>query len=77
MTDYHYMPPTLAEACVQYVLTVPDMHAWSELCLDAVTREGAGPMLHAVRMWMPLGHHPDVRKIMVSAANARISWIQL
>jgi hypothetical protein len=77
MSDFEYIPPTLAEKCVQYLPAVPSMEAWAEMCLEAVIREGAGPMLHASRMWIRVGHHPDVRKIMRQAAESRICWLQL
>ena len=77
MADSDYVPPTLAERCVQYLPAVPSMEAWAELCLETTIVEGAGPMWHASRMWIPVGHHPDVRKIMRLAAESRITWLQL
>lgn len=71
------MPLTLAERCVQRVHTVLDMNEWAELCMEATVLEGAGPMLQATRLRMPIGHHPDVRQVMRSAAAARLEFLQL
>lgn len=72
-----FIPQTLAERCVQHLHAVPDMHAWAELCIEATAIEGAGPMLQAAKLRMPLGHHPDVRRLMRSAASARLEFLQL
>lgn len=59
------------------VQEVPSIEEWSELCLDAVVREGAAPMIAAARLRMPLGHHPEVRQVMRHAANSRIAFLKL
>ena len=69
--------PSLAERCVQNLHAVPDMHVWAELCMEATVLEGAGPMLQAARLRMPLGHDPDVRRVMRVAASARMEFLQL
>ena len=77
MDDSDYTPPSLAARCVQYLPAVPDMGAWSELCLETTSVEGAGPMLHAANMRIRVGHHPDVRRIMRQAAESRIAFLQV
>ena len=72
-----HIPGTLAGWCVSQVLEFRDLEAWSELCLDAVVREGAGPMFEAARFYMPLGHHPEVRPVMRRAADSRIEFLKL
>ncbi len=75
--NFDYTPPSRAAICVQYLHVVPDMHAWSEMCLAATAEEGAGPMAVAARLPLPLGHHPDVRKIMRLAAKSHLIYFQL
>ncbi len=75
--QFNYTPPTKAELCVQYLPFVPDMQAWADLCVSATLAEGAEPMLHASRMRIRVGHHPDVRKIMRHSAESHITWLQL
>jgi len=75
--SFDHVPQSLAERCVQRVHAVPDMVEWAELCMNATVLEGAGPMLQAARMRMPIGHHPDVRQVMRSAASARLEFLRL
>lgn len=74
---FDHVPQSLAERCVQQVLSVQDMDAWAEICTGATILEGAGPMLEAARLRMPLGHHPDVRLVMRSAASARLEFLRI
>ncbi|WP_296508393.1 hypothetical protein [Rhodoferax sp.] len=76
MTTDH-IPLSLAHRCVRRVLEFRDIDEWAELCLDAVLREGAGPMIEAARLYMPLGHHPEVRTVMRRAADSRIECLKL
>lgn len=72
-----HIPTSLASKCVDRVLEFKDMDAWGELCLYIVIREGAGPMIEAARMRMPLGHHPEIRNVMRRAAESRIKLLKL
>lgn len=71
-----HIPISIAARCVGRVLEFKDIESWAEVCLDAVTREGAGPMIEAARIYMPLGHHPEVRNVMRAAADARIELLR-
>lgn len=75
--SFDHVPLSLAERCVQRVHAVPDMAEWAELCMEATVLEGAGPMLQAARLRMPIGHHPDVRQVMRSAASARLEFLRI
>lgn len=59
------------------VLEVPSIEDWAKLCLKAVIREGAEPVIDAARLRMPLGHHPEVRNVMRHATRSRISLLKL
>jgi hypothetical protein len=74
---FDHVPQSLAERCVQQVHRVQDIEEWAEICTEATILEGAGPMLEAARLRMPLGHHPDVRLVMRSAASARLEFLRL
>lgn len=73
----HHIPRTLAEQCVMRILEVPSIEAWEAMCLEASLRQGAGPMIDAARMWMPLGHFPEARAVMRRAASARMEVVKL
>lgn len=75
--SFDHVPLSLAERFVQRVHAVPDMAEWAELCPEATVQEGAGPMLQAARLRMPIGHHPDVRQVMRSAASARLEFLRI
>jgi hypothetical protein len=77
MPNFEYIPPTLAEKCVQFLPSVPCMGAWKEMCIESTILEGPEPMLHASKMWIRVGHDPEVRKIMRSAGEARQIYLQM
>lgn len=74
---FDHVPQSLAERCVQQVHRVQDMGEWAEICSESTILEGAGPMLQAAKLRMPLGHHPEVRQVMRSAASARLEFLRL
>jgi hypothetical protein len=62
---------------VQHLHTVDTPGDWAEMCIEATILEGAGPMVHAARLRMPLGHMPQARELMRLAAESRIAWLQI
>lgn len=77
MGSFEYIPPTLAERLVQYLPTVDNPDMWAEMCMEATVLEGAGPMIQAARLRMPLGHMPEARELMRQAAQSRMIWLHL
>ncbi len=72
-----HTPPTLAERMVQHLHAVDTPGDWAEMCMEATILEGAGPMVQAARLRMPLGHMPQARELMRLAAESRMVWLHL